>query len=240
MTDIGEEHQSRVCEFHHFVVQPLQLLVLAGELFVEAGFHNVASEYHHGSYHDEEKHYDGACQQPLLCLIVGQIAIHLLVQAVQVVVLAHALSGLHECQFGIVPCDERCLQEVVMLISFSPQYLHGQRYHLLTLGGVEVGGLQDAVAHHLQSASLVGHTIHSCVSEAVLESHLLCCLGGSECHAVIVTIDEIEILGALQDAHHGFVAAFLLPVSSLGSHQLHLWISLQRIHKSAVSVDGRR
>ena len=55
MTDIGEENQSRMCQFEHLLVKSLQLVIALGKLFVKTGLDEITAKHINSHHYDE--HY---------------------------------------------------------------------------------------------------------------------------------------------------------------------------------------
>ena len=100
------------------------------------------------------------------------------------------------------------------------QDLHRQGNHLITLGRIKIGSLEDAVAHQLQTTTLGSHSINTRKFITMLQPHLLGSHIGAPCQTVVMSKDVIKVLGLLQDAFHCLGAAFLLPVASFRSNYL--------------------
>lgn len=66
MTDIGEEHQSRMSQFEYLLVESLLLVVALGKLFVKTGLDEITAEHINSHHYDEHcKKYKSQGKEPL-------------------------------------------------------------------------------------------------------------------------------------------------------------------------------
>ena len=64
----------------------------------------------------------------------------------QIVLLTH-LVGLHEHHLSIVGGHDSCLQEILLLVGFMLQDVHGQQQQFVASGGIDIGSVEMAVLH---------------------------------------------------------------------------------------------
>ena len=58
MTDIGEEHQSRMCQLEHLLVKSLQFIVTLSKLFIKTSFEKIVAEHKNRSYDNQHNKQD--------------------------------------------------------------------------------------------------------------------------------------------------------------------------------------
>ncbi len=215
MTDVRKEHQSRMGQLHHFLVQSFQLLILLRKFLIKSSLYHVSSEDSHNCDDTNQKEAEQADEDVFLRVIIGKIAVYLLVKHIQVLGLSLRILRLQQGEFGIRLGNDRSTQVVISLIRLMFQDFHCQGYHLVTLGWVKVSCLEDAISHQFQATALSSHGIHTCVFIRMLHAHLPCCHVCAPSQTVVVGKDIIEVFCLLENALHRLYAALLLPVAAL-------------------------
>ena len=115
VADVGKEHQARVGELHHLLVEPLQLLVLLlqfsvglGELLVEFGLDDISSENHGGGGDAYQEEHSEADEHHLLRIIVGEVLVDLVVERLQIARLPLRIARFHQRELGVGLGDDGC------------------------------------------------------------------------------------------------------------------------------------
>ena len=164
-------------------------------------------------------------------------------QFVQIARLALALLMLHEQHTSILLGHKGGLQRVLLLVGLALEDVHGQLHHLVAMCGIDIRGLQDAVAHTLDAASCRGQGVDA-TETGLLAALLFQGLAGSNGHAVVLTEHEIYFRGLhrllFQEIVHGFLAALLGPVALQRAQQADARITAQGLNKTCVAFNGGR
>ena len=254
MTDVRKEHQAIMGQLQHLLVQALQFTVLDFQLSIHSlqfaiGFcqllvqfclYHIAAEYHGSCNNADQEEETQTYQHDFLRVIISQVPIYLSMQGFQIMSLTLSIPSLHQGEFGIGLGNDGGAQIVIALIRLMLQNLHSQGYHLIALGRIEIGSLEDAVTHQFQAATLGSHSIHTGIFIVALQPHLAGCHVGTPSQSVVVGKDIIKVLRLLQDALHSLDSTFFLPVSTLRCYHLDTRIRLDGIHKATMAFQGRR
>ena len=161
-------------------------------------------------------------------------------QGFQITSLTLSIPSLHQGEFGICLGNDGGTQIVIALIRLVLQNLHSQGNHLIALGRIKIGSLEDAVAHQFQAATLGSHSIHTGIFIVALQPHLAGCHVGTPSQSVVVGKDIIKVVRLLQDALHCLDSTFFLPVSTLRCNHLDARIRFDGIHKATMALQGWR
>ena len=241
-------------QFHNLLIQTLQFFVLYFQLpihslqfiigfsqfLVEFRLYHIATENHGRGNQTYQEEQAQSYQHDFLRVIISQISINLFMQGFQIAGLSLCIPSLHQGEFSICLGNDRGTHIVIALIRLMLQNLHCQGYHLIALGRIEIGSLEDAVTHQFQATTLGSHSIHAGIFIVALHTHLLNSHIGTPCQPVVVGKDIIKILRLLQDSFHCPYTTFFLPVSTLRSNHLNTRIRFDGIHKATMTLHGRR
>ena len=91
-----------------------------------------------------------------------KIATRLLLEFLQVLCLPHHFVALKQQHLGIIPCDESRCEKDFFLIGLAVEDVEGQLQQLVTTGGIDIGGIEQRVAHLLYAAVLSWQAVDAC------------------------------------------------------------------------------
>ena len=145
-----------------------------------------------------------------------------------------------DCCLCVGLVDYRRLQLVCLLHLLSVEYALCNSHHLHALCRIAVGCHENASVDEVCASPLVWQGIDTVVFDvfhALAHCHPPCSHG----EAVVVSEDAVDVSFMLcENLFHGFLSAFLRPVSESGRYERYVWKCLQCVGESPVAFYGGR
>ena len=146
--------------------------------------------------HDEQQGHDanGKEREQTLVAEFLQITIGHVVELVDIGRLAHDFLILHEQHIGIVARDEGRHQLHLLFVGLAVKNVYGELQQLVATGGIDIGGVENGVAHQLYAPVLTSQTVDAAEHRqgGLLATLLDKSPAHAHGHAVVLAKDEVD------------------------------------------------
>ncbi len=194
----------------------------------------------------EQREQQGHCHQrePGEGALIAQFAhvsAGLGVQLLDVFCLPYHLVAFEHEHARIVVGHQGRHEFCLFLVGLAFEDVHCKLQQLVAMGGVDVGRLEQRVAHQPDAAVLARQAVDAAKQGQCL-AHLAKCFAGAHCRAVVHAEDQIHlrIVVGVEPLFHDGVGRGLGPVALQGRHHLYAWILRDDACEAVVALNGWR
>ena len=200
-------------------------------------YHQVES----GKRHDDKHKYYGAQDEVnFLVTVLREEEVHTSVKLLKLTAdVAHFLR-LHQHCFRIVLRYECGFHVVVALIRPAFKYVEGQLHNDVAARRVYVRRVEHAVEHQPDASVLAGKRVDANKTYAFIQSVTLRRLPCAERHAVVLRENIIRHNAFRQYLVQRFGSALLQPGAVFYGHKVYVWVVLDGLNETSVTLDCRR